>query len=354
MSQDPSRSTVRRSGWVLLVAASLALAACGGGGAPTVTTSDDISATKGAVPDPQVPAVWPLTGLPVGDDGAVRPSLAVKIENSKDARPQTGLEQADMVWEEVVEGGITRFVAVYHSQVPDEVGPVRSNRPMDARIIGPTKGLIAFSGGMYAQQLKDAGLQLFSEDGGSPGFFRKSGVGPAPHNVYGHPSVWWGAADENHQADPPQQLAIARTADQATAATAGTPATTLSVTMSNGANPTWAWDAASGTWLRSEGTVPSSSRAGVRLAATNVVVLKVQLVQTSGRDPAGNPVPDTKLEGSGEALVATGGQTVAATWTKASDADPVVLTTADGTPLTLAPGNTWVELMPSDRSWTVS
>lgn len=355
MSQASSpRSAVRRHGWVLLVAASLALTACGGGAAPTVTATDDITATKGAVPDPQVPDVWPLTGLPVGDAAAVRPALAVKIENSKEARPQTGLEQTDVVWEEVVEGGITRFVAVFHSQVPEEVGPVRSNRPVDARIVGPTKGLIAFSGGMYTQLLRDAGLQVLSQDGGSPGFFRKSGVGPAPHNVYGRPSVWWEAADESHSANPPGQFVFARAAEQATAVAGGTPAATVVVTMTNSAKPTWDWDAASGTWLRSEGTTPSQSRSGVRLAATNLVVLKVEVVTTGDRDPAGNRVPDTKLQGTGEALVATGGQTVLAIWSKASDADPVVLTTADGVPLTLAPGNTWVELMPSDRSWAVS
>ncbi|MDR3068007.1 MAG: DUF3048 domain-containing protein, partial [Cellulomonas sp.] len=172
-----SRSIVRRGGWVLLVAASLAVTACGGEAAPTVTASGDIEATKGTVPDPQLPETWPLTGLPVGEASVVRPALAVKIENDKAARPQTGLEQADLVWEEVVEGGITRFAAVFHSQVPEEVGPVRSNRPMDARIVAPTKGLIAFSGGQYTQQLRDAGLQVLSQDGGSPGFFRKSGVG---------------------------------------------------------------------------------------------------------------------------------------------------------------------------------
>ncbi len=349
-----SRSIVRHGGWVLLVAAGLAATACGGGAAPTVTASDDISSTKGAVPDPQVPETWPLTGQPVGDGGVVRPSLAVKIENDKAARPQEGLEQADIVWEERVEGGITRFAAVFHSQVPEEVGPVRSNRPMDARIVGPTKGLIAFSGGQYTQQLRDAGLQVFSQDGGSAGFFRKSGVAKAPHNLYGKPPTWWEGADDSHTANPPAQFAFARSADQATAVTAGSPASTLDVTMSNVSKPTWAWDAASGTWLRSEGTTPSSSRAGVRLAATNVVVLKVELVMTNDRDPAGARVPDTKLEGYGEALVATGGKTVSATWTKAGTTEPVVLTTDSGTTVTLAPGNTWVELMPSEGGWAVS
>src|SRR5436305_153915 len=73
---------------------------------------------------------------------------ALPIQNSIDARPQTGLTAADVVWEQVVEGGITRFVAVYHSKLPPEIGPVRSVRPMDPAIAAPLHGLLAFSGGV--------------------------------------------------------------------------------------------------------------------------------------------------------------------------------------------------------------
>ena len=89
---------------------------------------------------------WPLTGVAV-EAPPQRPALAVKVENSVAARPQSGLNAADVVWEEVVEGGITRFVAVYHSNLPPDIGPIRSVRPMDAAIAGPLHGLFAFSGG---------------------------------------------------------------------------------------------------------------------------------------------------------------------------------------------------------------
>ncbi|MBU4214694.1 MAG: DUF3048 domain-containing protein [Actinobacteria bacterium] len=288
--------------------------------------------------------------MPADGGAAARPALAVKIENSAPARPQTGLEQTDMVWEEVVEGGITRFVAVFHSQVPEEVGPIRSVRPMDPKIVGPLKGLIAFSGGQpdYVDMLPAAGLQIFSQDKGADGFYRKKGVAAAPHNVYGTPATWWAAADSTHQASPPQQFAHARTAAQATAAVAGTAAANLALTLSGPSHPAWAWDAASSTWLRSEGTTASVARSGARLAATNVVVLRVTVQNTDGVDPAGNPVPETLLAGSGEALVASGGKTVKATWTKGAELDPVTLTAADGATIALAPGNTWVELVPTD------
>ena len=128
---------------------SLALAACGSD-APTPTaasTSKTTPAPSSTPPPPPPPPVyWPLTGIESGTVPA-RPALAVKIENSVDARPQTGLNAADMVWEEVVEGGITRYVAVYHSTLPAQIGPIRSVRPMDPAIAAPLHGLFAFSGG---------------------------------------------------------------------------------------------------------------------------------------------------------------------------------------------------------------
>src|SRR3712207_2257043 len=100
--------------------------------------------TAAPVPPPAV--LWPLTGVESEEDADVdRPALAVKIENSVQARPQTGLGDADVVWEEVVEGGIARYVAVYHSSFPEQVGPVRSVRPMDAAIAAPLRGLFGRS-----------------------------------------------------------------------------------------------------------------------------------------------------------------------------------------------------------------
>ncbi|BDO43300.1 DUF3048 domain-containing protein [Cellulomonas sp. NTE-D12] len=365
-SGDAARPLERRTGTLprLLAAASTvavlaALAACSNGGpGPSRSTPGDVTVgpsvgvQKQAAPTAAVPARWPLTG--VAGTVANRPALAVKIENSREARPQTGLDQADMVWEEVVEGGITRFAAVFDSQVPAEVGPVRSVRPMDSTILAPMHGLIAFSGGQpgFVQLLSDAGLQIFSQDQGAPGFARKSGVAPAPHNVYGTPSTWWSNADAQHQAPPAPQFVVARQASAASAVVAGAPAGAVNITMSGYSQPSWTWDGGSGTWLRSEGGTPAVVRSGARLAATNVVVLRVTLVDTGTKDPAGNPVPETVLTGSGEALVATGGKTVKATWTKGAKPEVLKLTGTDGQPVSLAPGNTWVEMVPTNGSVT--
>jgi len=298
-------------------------------------------------PPPPPPVYWPLVGLesgPVPD----RPALAVKIENSPDSRPQTGLNAADMVWEEVVEGGITRFVAVYHSTVPGQLGPIRSVRPMDAAIVAPLHGLLAFSGGQrpFVDAIAGAGIQVVSMDAGAPGFYRLN-TRYAPHNVYADPNAFLAQADPAHLGPPAPQFLIATPDQQPSALVAGAPTAVVTLKLSGFSRPSWTWNAPAGSWLRAEGTTPATEPDGTPLRATNVVVLRVEVVNTPFTDPAGNPVPETQMVGSGEALVASGGATLAATWSKAAPDAPVVLTDATGQPVLLAPGSTWVELVPT-------
>ncbi|MGY1592281.1 DUF3048 domain-containing protein [Geodermatophilus sp. SYSU D00708] len=305
-----------------------------------------VGSVVAALAPPSAPA-WPLTGVPV-DAVADRPALAVKIENSVDARPQTGLTAADMVWEQVVEGGITRFVAVYHSDLPPEIGPVRSIRPMDPAIAAPLGGLLAFSGGVqtYVGAAQDAGLQVIRQDSGAAGFSRTA-TRVAPHNVYAVPQTLVDQADAAHRAAPGAQFDHPAAGERPTAVAAGRPTTSLELTLSGISHPRWSWNPADGRWLRSEGSTPAVEADGRRLGATNVVVLRVDVVATEARDPAGNPVPETILTGTGRALVASGGHAVEATWSKPATGDRVRLTGADGAPVTLAPGTTWVELVPN-------
>lgn len=302
------------------------------GGTPTAST-------------PPPPVRWPLTGVDSAGADVDRPALAVKVENSVAARPQTGLDAADVVWEEIVEGGISRYVAVYHSTLPAAVGPVRSVRPMDPAIAGPLRGLFAFSGGQapFVEATGAAGLQVLKP--GAPGFYRVD-ERVAPHNTYADPAALLAQADAGHAAAPPAQFVVAGPGEQPTAVTAGTPAGVLDLRLSRIATPRWTWSQPDGAWLRAEGTTPAVGADGAPLRAANVVVLRVDVVDTRFVDSAGNPVPETVLVGGGEALVATGGRTVPATWRKGSVGDPVALTGADGQPVRLAAGTTWVELVP--------
>jgi hypothetical protein len=338
-----------RRPWATAAAALLlsVLVACGAEderAAPgTTSSSPDPTTATATSTTPPPPPVYPLTGVQA--PGVIaRPALAVKIENSIDARPQTGLNAADMVWEEVVEGGITRYVAVYQSGVPAEIGPVRSVRPMDPAIAAPLHGLLAFSGGQqqYVDAVSAAGLQVLSMDAGADGFYRVRSR-PAPHNVYATPQTMLDQADGAHLASPPPQFTFAGPGQQPSV---GAAAGLVQLKLSGISHPSWTWSAPDAAWLRTEGSTPAVEADGARLRATNVVVLAVTVVNTGARDPAGNPVPETQLIGSGSALVAVGGTVLHATWSKASVADPVVLTGPDGAVVRLAPGTTWVELMP--------
>lgn len=346
-------------GWrlpaVIGTVTALALAGCSGGAVtPAETITPTVIADKTAPPAPVVPVTWPLTGLE--GDVVERPAVAVKIENTAAARPQTGLEGADMVWEEVVEAGIARLVAVYHSTLPEEIGPIRSVRPMDDSIASPLRGLFAFSGGQEGilDLMARTPLQILSHDDGDAGFYRVSRR-PAPHNVYGSLEEFIAQADAEHRASPGGQFSFARRVGGSAAERLGTPSSEVSVHLAPGVEPDWTWDATSGQWLRSEGTAPSMSSSGERLAATNVVVIVVESYDSGFDAQGGIPVPDLRLEGSGEGLVATGGSTLAVTWSKAGLDDPLVITGPDGAVATLAPGNTWVELVPlGTGSYTVS
>lgn len=347
-----------RAGWaVTMVVGLLALAACGGGtpsDVPTRTVAGSVGSVKASPPAPVVPIVWPLTGIPVEavDD---RPAIGVKIENLPAARPQTGLDQADMVWEEVVEGGITRFVAVFHSQVPEVVGPIRSVRPMDPSIFGPTGGVLVYSGGQppFIASVGDAGIQSIVHDEGDDGFFLKKGK-RAPHNLYGTMGDFLAQAEDARTA-PPAQFVHTRTPGQGSATTAGAPFALLDVKLTHSSRAQWQWGAAENAFLRNEGTTPAVSPEGVRLSAANVVVLSVEMVNTAFVDPAGTPVPETKLIGTGEGLVASGGKQLAVTWSKESVNGPMVLTGPDGAPVVLEQGVTWVELVPrGSGSYAVS
>lgn len=325
---------------------------------PTETMAAETAVRKTEPPKPvPKPVYWPLTGIE-GDEGKMqRPAVSVKIENAPDARPTRGLEHADIVWEEVVEGGITRFVATYHSTLPDAVEPVRSVRPMDAAIVAPMKGILAYSGGQlpFIDQVNRVSTQSVIMDKGHAGFSRDPSR-LAPHNVIGRPRVFLSQEREDLQlrSPPPPQFTYAREKGKGSAATRGRKAGTLKVRLSNRQTTNWYWDGGSGTYRRSEGSVPSRSMSGARHSARNVVALRMKVVMTPYTDASGAHVPETKLVGSGEGFIAADGKVVKVRWKKTTLRTPVELTLANGKPAKLAPGNTWVELVPeATGSWSV-
>ena len=314
--------------------------------APTVEPTETPTPTPEPEPEPAV--VWPLTGVAV-DEVAQRPAVAVKIENTAAARPQTGLNEADVVWETIIEFDVSRLMAVFHSNYPTDVGPIRSVRPVDMRIYSPLKPVFVFSGGQKGilNLVREAPGHWVEENRGVSQMWRAKDR-RAPHNLYGSVEGLATLAPELTAA-PPQQFVFAPTAQESAAIASGAVTSTIDLNMSAAAKPGWDWDAATNSWLRREGKTKATVSGGDQIRATNVVIIEVKAVD-SGFDAQNKaPVPDNILEGTGTAIIATGGKTVEATWSKADQNAPLVLLTATGEPAPLAPGNTWVELLPQPQ-----
>ena len=286
-------------------------------------------------------ALAPLLGTNVPADSLTHPSLCAKVDNHVDARPQYGLNNTDIVFEEVVEGGLTRYVACWDSNVPDQVGPVRSIRPMDPDIISPFGGIVAYSGGQFrfVEMMRDT--VVFNAIHGQPDTeetMYRTDDKDGPHNVGVAANV---IISQHLDLAPPQQMfAYSGSVATFTPAREGVPQSTVSITFSDERYPSWLYDPATQTYLRSQEGTPDPDDAGGQIHATNVIVMMVQI------DWQYSPVPRTIMVGSGEAWVSTGGKTVHATWSKASREAPISFVDDRGLIIRLAPGNTWIEMPP--------
>lgn len=290
----------------------------------------------------------PLTGEQIEVGALTSPSLAAKIDNHPRARPQIGLDRTDIVFEELVEGGLTRYVAVWHSDVPAEIGPIRSIRPMDPDIVSPLGGIIAYSGGQqrFVDMMRATNVYnaIHGQSDTNSVMYRGRNA-PAPHNVIVKaPEL---IAQHADLAAPPQLFPFAASAATATAAIDGTPAASAAMVFGSLASPSWSWDAASSTWLRTmTGGAPDVAASGTRLSAVNLVILRVPVAVIQD-------IPTTQLIGSGQAWVLTGGKALAATWSKSERTGLIRIVDANGLAVRLAPGNTWVELVPTSGSVTI-
>ena len=314
----------------------------------TVTVTPDPVVTRSPAASPPVdpiPAVvFPLTGADATAATAVQltqPAIAVKIPNdSGHSRPQKNLEYADLVVEEYVEAGIPRLIGVFQSNYPEEVGPVRSMREMDPNIVGSFGGPLVFSGAnkYVVGYARGTGQVLIGQDLGGKGFFRTKDR-PAPYNL--HVKIADVLAQSAGLVAPATHFNFAYPSTLATATATGTPATHLQLKLSRYGEPSWDWDEASSTWLRSEFGDPDVTVDGTRLAATNVIVMFVTILMSHDL-----PVSQMIVSNS-PGYIATGGKYIPILWSKADRTSPFVLTTADGKPVSLAPGKTWIELIPN-------
>ena len=323
----------------------LAAAGCSGGGGgnknAASTSPSSTAVSEGAVKDGPLA---PLTGL-VDQSGATasRPSIAVKVDNAPEARPQSGLDVADIVYEEVVEGGVTRFIAVFHSQAPPVAGPVRSVRPMDPGVLSAYHGLVAYSGGIpaFVALLRKAPVQDVDVDVATDAYtWDKSRA--APHNEYVSPEKLWPKA-KGANAQPPKAMFVYRAAGEAFG---DADAHHVVIPYSPRQTSVYDWDTASGTWKRTSNGTPHTTASGAQIAPHNVVVQFVSLHNLDYVDQSGTKVVESTVIGSGDAWILSAGRMTKGHWSKDSASAPTRFTDGSGNPVKLTPGRTWVHFAP--------
>lgn len=314
--------------------------------APTTTSTSTTTTT--VPPEP----VAPLNGLPVDDPSLVdRRVLAVKIDNHWNARPQSGIQDADAVYELLVEAGLTRFIALFHQSDSDYLGPMRSGRPTDPTLLKPLGATFTISGAQdwVIKRIVSAGVSLIGEV--RPATYRISSRF-APHNLYVDTAALREYADERGYPDgpPPDLFAWGPWSDEP-----GERATSISFDWSPGLQVSWEWTGAQ--YVRYTGGEPQQwiRRDGdpEQLSADTLIVLFARRY-TASPSGAGSSVPAMDTVGTGRALVFAGGALREGTWSREATEEPFALQDEYGGTLTVPPGRPWVSVFPDNRSitWT--
>ena len=354
MSSAPhtTSSRVRRRALAaasLMVAAATALAGCSHDSTPppkpppsSPSTSPPTSAPT--TPPPAPPRrVWPLTGAKLKGHLPKHPVYVVKVDNTGGAQPQLGLDQADMVVEELVEGGLTRLAAFCYSHIPADIGPVRSMRASDIGIVEPANAFIVASGaaGKTMKLLNEANIDRVTE--GAAGFYRSS-ARPAPYNLFMRLTALAKHVSRHWKPPSGTYLPFGKTA-----AFQGTRRVHAMTVRFSGAHTTeWKYNGIS--WVRTN----SYAKPGQDFRTKNVLILRVRIGDAGYLDPGGNPVPETFFYGSGDATLVHGDQAVSGRWHKHGTKGAVTLTTRAGKRLSVPVGHTFVELVPIGSSAAVT
>ncbi|MBW3591693.1 MAG: DUF3048 domain-containing protein [Actinobacteria bacterium] len=350
------RTRIRLVAVLMLLA--LAAAACGG----------DDDGPSGSVAEGEVRC--PLTGVEASDDAPIdRPALAVKVDNAPPARPPVGLEAADIIFEELGEGGLTRFLSFFHCDDAEDVGPVRSARNVDVDILqefGPV--LFGYSGAndQVLAKIESTESIIGLKHGDNADAFRRESSRNSPYNLFsstealrdleaagdveGLPSVGFEFDPELLESETQQEQSPAEGESPPGTGEVAEPAETVAFEFSPATRVRYTYDADAKRYLRFHGDTPHNSSSGEQLGAVNVVILKTDITEGEVRDASGSPTMDTSVVGSGEAVVVRAGQVEFGTWNRSSLDSNTTLETRDGETIALAPGNTWVHYVEESES----
>jgi hypothetical protein len=290
----------------------------------------------------------PLTGAPApGGTVPARPALGIKIGNYPGDRPSSGLNQADIVFEEPVEGAITRLLAVFQCQGAALVGDIRSARQPDAGILSQLSNpLFVHAGGidpvialLQASPLIDK--NLYSGGNGSAILQQPGRI--APYSTFVNTATLWALAPSD-TTPPAPVFQYSTTVPKGSVAGSGA---SVHIPFSSSSDVTWQWSATTGTYLRFYSGQPDRLLNGAQTASTNVVVMTVPTATGPWvENSEGGHEVDVTATGTGPVVVLRNGVAITGTWTRPALTQPATLTTGGGAPITLQPGNSWVELAP--------
>ena len=315
---------------------SLTLASCSGDDSEKSSDRPGDSTATGEAQTLQ--SAWPLTGTKRDGELPDHPVFVVKIDNTSNSAPQHGLSTADLVVEELVEGGLTRLAAFYYQDMPELVGPIRSMRATDIGIVKPISGVLVAAGGApkTRRRVKAAGIDNVGEDT-APGFHRDDSR-TAPYNLY---------ADLSKVAEKPKAKWMPPGGPyfdfgDRTDFDSGRTVRRISAQFSGVHTTDWTYTAKDG-WTRPG----SHAKAGDDFEPDSILLLRVREGDAGYKDPAGNPVPETLFYGTGQAVLVSGDKAIVCTWRKPQRGSPLKLTTRGGDPVEVPPGHTFVELVPA-------
>lgn len=296
----------------------------------------------------------PLTGLEVSDPSVLnRRPVVVKISNAPPlVRPQAGLSQADIVYEHITEGGLTRFSAIYYSQGPTRAGSIRSARLIDYELTEMYKGLLAFSGAsggvealLNESEFKDRlykGVAM-----GLPYYWRDESI-EIPHNMFTNVQAIWDLAAQQGFGQRPLLRGMAFLAEPPSGESG--PGIRADIRY-RATRVLWDYDAATGKYLRTaDGKPHYDANTETQLSADNVVILYAghyltDIIESEWQGSVSYSVQVT-LWPEGEAVLLRDGKRYDGQWVRAARPDLLGLRTAEGELLYLKPGNTWFQAVP--------
>jgi Protein of unknown function (DUF3048) N-terminal domain/Protein of unknown function (DUF3048) C-terminal domain len=337
----------RRSKLIAAIAAGVVL--IGGGAVALIFFKDQLGGLPIIGEAISEPDECPLSGdKPDNKDLIDRPAVAVKVENAQIAYPLSGLQDAEVVYEEVVEGGVTRFMAIYHCTDSNKVGPVRSARVVDPGIMVPITQILAYSGqnAPVLKALEEADIVRIDEGSAKGAMERIAREGlTSEHTLYADTKKLRNVADEKFGDPPPEDVFEFGELE-------GTSKSGKSVDISFSNDTKVHYEFSGGTYQRFQPPEQAFEMEGDGQIEVDNVLIEEHEVNNSKTivDVVGNPSTEIADEtGKGRAVLFRDGKAIEGFWVRKSRDDLVEFETKSGDAMVFSPGSVWIHLVPSDE-----